>query len=400
MTTKLSVNLNKVATLRNTRSIGIPSVTRAATIALAAGAHGITIHPRPDERHIRPHDVDDLAALLAAYSHAELNIEGNPFEGLVEHCERVRPTQATLVPDASSQATSDHGWDLAADAGRLRPVVARLRAIGCRVSLFMDAVPATMAAARDVGADRVELYTGQAEAAVASTGGGGGAERAAATAPFSGSAGGAVRAGLGVNAGHDLNLDNLGPFLAGVPGVLEVSIGHALIADALEFGLGETVRRYVGIVGGLTGSFGFGGHRCPCSDVAAPARTSLPLLGRRCPCSDVAAPARTSLPLLGRRCPCSDVAAPARTSLALRGQPPVALSGVADPPRRVARANRSPTAIVPNSPLPIAASRPNSAASAPSARATRASPSAGIALTSTTYAAAYTRSGPAQASPS
>jgi len=240
VTTKLSVNLNKVATLRNTRGgIGIPSVTRAARIALDAGAHGITLHPRPDQRHIRPHDVDDIAGLLAAtYPNVELNLEGNPFEGLVEHCERVHPAQCTLVPDTAEQATSDHGWDLAADAARLGPIVTRLRAIGCRVSLFMDASPASMAAARDVGADRVELYTEPYAAAFAR------GEHGVELAAFRESALAAARAGLGVNAGHDLNLENLGPFLAEVPGVLEVSIGHALIADALELGLAETVRRY------------------------------------------------------------------------------------------------------------------------------------------------------------
>jgi pyridoxine 5-phosphate synthase len=242
--TKLSVNLNKVATLRNTRGIGIPSVTRAGRIALEAGAHGITVHPRPDQRHIRPHDVDDLARLLVDYPDAELNIEGNPFEGLVEHCERVRPAQCTLVPDAADQATSDHGWNLAADGAKVAPIVARLHAIGCRVSLFMDAVPASIAGARDVGADRVELYTEPYAAAFAR-----GAFEAE-LAPFRDSALAAGRAGLGVNAGHDLNLENLGPFLAAVPGVLEVSIGHALIADALEYGLAETVRKYRAIVDG------------------------------------------------------------------------------------------------------------------------------------------------------
>jgi pyridoxine 5-phosphate synthase len=241
--TKLSVNLNKVATLRNTRaSIGIPSVTRAARIALDAGAHGITLHPRPDQRHIRPHDVDEVAAVLTGYPGVELNIEGNPFEGLVEHCERVHPAQATLVPDTTQQATSDHGWNLEADGERLVPVVARLRAIGCRVSLFMDAVPGAIAGAKTVGADRVELYTEPYAAEFA--------RRADSTdfAAFRASALAATAAGLGINAGHDLNLANLGSFLANVPAVLEVSIGHALIADALELGLAETVRRYVAIV--------------------------------------------------------------------------------------------------------------------------------------------------------
>jgi pyridoxine 5-phosphate synthase len=236
------VNVNKVATLRNTRAIGIPSVTRMARIALDAGAHGITVHPRPDERHIRPRDVEEIAQLLEGYAAAELNIEGNPFEGLVEHVAKARPAQATLVPDDVAQSTSDHGWDLAKDAARLAPVVARLHDLGARVSLFMDAVPETMARARDVGADRVELYTEPYAAAFAR------GEHAGAVRAFRESALAAGRAGLGVNAGHDLNLANLGAFLGEVPGVLEVSIGHALVGDALELGMGETVRRYLAIV--------------------------------------------------------------------------------------------------------------------------------------------------------
>jgi pyridoxine 5-phosphate synthase len=243
MSTRLSVNLNKVATLRNTRAVGMPSVTHAARLCLDAGAYGITLHPRPDQRHIRPGDVHDIAALLAtdAYRRAELNLEGNPFHGLLEHAEKHRPTQCTLVPDEESQATSDHGWDLARDGARLRPVVARMRALGCRVSLFMDPVPGAMAAAKDLGADRVELYTESFASAFAR-------DAAGAVLPaFRDSALAAARAGLGVNAGHDLNLDNLGPFLDAVPGVLEVSIGHALVADALELGLAQTVRRYLSI---------------------------------------------------------------------------------------------------------------------------------------------------------
>jgi pyridoxine 5-phosphate synthase len=244
MATKLSVNLNKVATLRNTRAIGIPSVTRFARICLEAGAHGITLHPRPDERHIRPHDVDDVAEVLRAYPRAELNLEGNPFDGLMAHAERVKPTQCTLVPDGPAQSTSDHGWDLPRDDARLRPVVAHLRSLGCRVSLFMDAVPSAIAHAKDVGADRVELYTEPYASAFA-------AGSAAAVLPsFRESALAAAQAGLGVNAGHDLNLENLGPFLAGVPGVVEVSIGHALVADALELGMTETVRRYLALASG------------------------------------------------------------------------------------------------------------------------------------------------------
>lgn len=243
MRTQLSVNLNKVATLRNTRTIGVPSVTRAARLCLDAGAHGITLHPRPDQRHIRPDDVRDIAALLTEYPHAELNLEGNPFHGLVEHVEAQRPAQCTLVPDEAAQATSDHGWDLRADGERLRPVIAHLKSLGCRVSLFMDPVPENMALARDLSADRIELYT-ESYARQFALG-----SAAAVTVQFREAALAAQRVGLGVNAGHDLNLANLGPFLKSVPGVLEVSIGHALIADALEYGLAGTVGQYLAICG-------------------------------------------------------------------------------------------------------------------------------------------------------
>ena len=157
--TALSVNVNKVALLRNTRHLGIPSVVRAATLALQAGAQGITVHPRPDERHIRAADVHELAALLRQWPQAEYNIEGNPFQNLMDFVRAVRPQQCTLVPDSEGQFTSDHGWDLAADGERLRPLIDEAHALGVRVSLFMDADPAAMAMARAVGADRVELYT-------------------------------------------------------------------------------------------------------------------------------------------------------------------------------------------------------------------------------------------------
>lgn len=240
--TKLSVNVNKVATLRNTRTIGIPSVARAARICLEAGAHGITVHPRPDERHIRAHDVDEIAELMTAYPEAEYNIEGNPFHGLMEHTRRIRPAQCTLVPDSPDAFTSNQGWNLADDAERLRPVVGQLRELGCRVSLFMDAGTPHLRLAREIGADRIELYTEPYAAAFEA---GTGAEAARA---FAATALEAEALGLGVNAGHDLNLENLGFFLKTVPGVLEVSIGHALVADALEFGLHETVRRYLAIL--------------------------------------------------------------------------------------------------------------------------------------------------------
>jgi pyridoxine 5-phosphate synthase len=237
--TKLSVNLNKVALLRNTRELDIPSVTRAARIALGAGADGITVHPRPDGRHMRAQDVRELADLLRQWPKAEFNIEGNPFHGLIEFVREVRPHQCTLVPDETGAFTSDHGWDLAQDQARLRPLVAELRALGVRVSLFMDPVANAMAGARDIGADRVELYTEPYARAFGTAG------EAPALRLYVEAALAAQRSGLGVNAGHDLNRDNLPVFLRAVTGVLEVSIGHALIADALEFGLAETVRLYL-----------------------------------------------------------------------------------------------------------------------------------------------------------
>jgi pyridoxine 5-phosphate synthase len=240
--TRLSVNLNKIALLRNSRSLGIPSVLRAATIALDAGAHGITVHPRPDQRHIRPDDVRDLAQLLKARKGIEFNIEGNPFHGLVDIARAWRPQQCTLVPDEESAVTSDHGWDLQRDGARLRPVIAELRAMGVRVSLFMDALPEAMAAARALGADRVELYTEPYARAFAA------GDCAPVLANFAAAARAAQAAGLGVNAGHDLNQANLPRFLAAVPDVLEVSIGHALIADALERGLAQTVRDYLAAI--------------------------------------------------------------------------------------------------------------------------------------------------------
>jgi pyridoxine 5-phosphate synthase len=236
--TALSVNVNKVAQLRNTRHLGIPSVVGAATLCLQAGADGITVHPRPDERHIRGHDVHDIAALLKAWPQAEYNIEGNPFHNLMGYIRAVKPQQCTFVPDSEGQFTSDHGWDLATDGDRLRPLIAECHALGVRVSLFMDPLPAAMALARAVGAQRVELYT---EPYAAAHGKAGQGEQ---LARFAAAAEAAQAQGLGVNAGHDLNRDNLTDFLRAVPGVLEVSIGHALIADALELGLAETVRAY------------------------------------------------------------------------------------------------------------------------------------------------------------
>ncbi|WP_243020083.1 pyridoxine 5'-phosphate synthase [Simplicispira sedimenti] len=236
--TALSVNVNKVALVRNTRHLGIPSVTRAALLCLQAGAQGITVHPRPDARHIRPHDVHELAELLQAWPEREYNIEGNPSQNLMDFIRRVRPHQATFVPDSEDQFTSDHGWSFPQDAARLAPLIAECHDLGVRVSLFMDPVPEQMAQARAVGADCIELYTEPYAAAW-------GTERQAAELErYRAAAQAALDAGLGVNAGHDLNRDNLTDFLRSVPGVLEVSIGHALISDALELGYAATVRAY------------------------------------------------------------------------------------------------------------------------------------------------------------
>jgi pyridoxine 5-phosphate synthase len=236
--TALSVNVNKIALLRNTRHLGIPDVVALARVALEAGAQGITVHPRPDERHIRAQDVSDLAALMKAWPQAEYNIEGNPTHNLMDFVRRFRPNQCTLVPDSVGQFTSDHGWDLPADAHRLAPLVAEARALGVRVSLFMDPNPQAMVHAAALGADRVELYT---EAYAHAHGG---PDQAAVLSRYAEAARAALAAGLGVNAGHDLNRANLTDFLRAVPGVLEVSIGHALVADALELGMTETVRDY------------------------------------------------------------------------------------------------------------------------------------------------------------
>ncbi len=234
----LSVNVNKVALLRNTRHLGIPSVLRAAEACLAAGAQGITVHPRPDARHIRTQDVHELAALLKAWPQVEYNIEGNPTQNLMDFVRELRPHQVTFVPDSEDQFTSDHGWQFPADLERLRPLVAEARALGVRVSLFMDPIPEAMAYVAELGAERIELYTETFASAF-------GTEREAAVlAGFTRTAQAALALGLGINAGHDLNRDNLTAFLRAVPGVQEVSIGHALVADALELGYTETVRDY------------------------------------------------------------------------------------------------------------------------------------------------------------
>jgi pyridoxine 5-phosphate synthase len=243
-TTSLSVNLNKVALVRNTRHLGIPSVVKAAQACLAAGAQGITVHPRPDARHIRAHDVSDLSTLLAKdWPGVEFNIEGNPFQNLMDFVRALKPHQATFVPDSETQSTSDHGWTFPDDAERLRPLIAEAKALGVRVSLFMDPIPEMMAAVKAVGADRVELYT---EAYAASRGT---PDAQAVLARYTETARAAIAAGLGVNAGHDLSRDNLSAFLRAVPGVQEVSIGHAFVSDALELGYAGATRDYLRCIG-------------------------------------------------------------------------------------------------------------------------------------------------------
>lgn len=244
--TVLSVNLNKVALLRNSRGAELPAPTEAARVAIAAGCGGITLHPRPDLRHARP---DDVAALGALCTGVEVNLEGNPYSGavgaypgfmalLLQH----RPDQATLVPDGDAQLTSDHGWDVRAHAARLRPLIRQLRELGIRVSLFMDVDSPDIEAVAELGAQRIEIYTGPYAHAFARGDAQAALDACARTAER------AQAAGLGVNAGHDLDQRNLGPLLRHVPQIAEVSIGHALINEALYSGLATTVQRYLAII--------------------------------------------------------------------------------------------------------------------------------------------------------
>ncbi|MHB1199396.1 MAG: pyridoxine 5'-phosphate synthase [Polaromonas sp.] len=242
--TVLSVNVNKVALLRNTRHLGIPSVLRAAELCLQAGAHGITVHPRPDDRHIRADDVYELAALMKDWPDREFNIEGNPLQNLMDFVHNLSARglplhQCTFVPDSEDQFTSDHGWTFPDDAEHLQPLIEQAHERGVRVSLFMDPIPEAMTAVKGVGADRVEFYTETYARAWADS------QKNKVLSQFAIAGRAAVAINLGVNAGHDLNRDNLTEFLRAVPGVLEVSIGHALIADALELGYDATVKDYL-----------------------------------------------------------------------------------------------------------------------------------------------------------
>ena len=246
--TKFSVNLNKFALLRNSRGANRPDVLAIAHRCLAAGVHGITVHPRPDQRHTRDEDVRALAELLREWPDAELNIEGNPTPRYLQLVLDVRPQQATLVPDADNQLTSDHGWNVRADGERLAEVVAKLQAAGIRTSLFMDPDVEQMDAVAETGAERIELYT------EAYARGGAAGELAPGLKPYVAAARKAESLGLGVNAGHDLDLTNLGPFLDAIPSVLEVSIGHAFVCESFDFTLEGTVDRYLAIVGMIRGS--------------------------------------------------------------------------------------------------------------------------------------------------
>ncbi|MGB3574224.1 MAG: pyridoxine 5'-phosphate synthase [Phormidesmis sp.] len=237
--TRLSVNLNKVAMLRNARPLAIPSVVKMGEISIAAGAHGLTVHPRPDERHIRRTDVYDLANLIKGHPAIEYNIEGNPLESpFMEIIREVRPDQCTLVPDDPTQNTSDHGWNVIKDADTLKPVIDELNALGCRVSLFMDPDIEQIKRVPELGCDRIELYTEPYATAYRAGKGDESFELYKAAAKC------AQSVGLGVNGGHDLNLDNL-PKFKEIPNLLEVSIGHALTADALEMGYANAVKAYL-----------------------------------------------------------------------------------------------------------------------------------------------------------
>ena len=239
MTCKLSVNVNAIAYLRNRRNLSWPSVPGLSRMALQAGAYGITVHPRPDERHIRRTDVFELVKLVRGeFAGREFNIEGNPDARFVEIIETVRPDQVTLVPDDIRQATSDHGWDIAAHKSFLADVIGRIRSAGIRVSVFIDPEPHLPGLAAEVGADRVEIYTGLYGAA----GDRETQQRALAMVVETGRA--AKAAGIGLNAGHDLTLDNLPPLVAALPHLQEVSIGHAITADALIHGMAGAVRLY------------------------------------------------------------------------------------------------------------------------------------------------------------
>jgi pyridoxine 5-phosphate synthase len=242
--TALSINLNKIALIRNSREGNYPSVVKHAQTCIDFGIDGITVHPRPDQRHIRPDDVRQLAALTNPLDEVEFNIEGNPFAdalgsypGLVTLVQETQPDQCTLVPDADNQLTSDHGFDLTQQADQLVPIIEQIKAMGVRVSLFMDPDLQQIKLASEVGADRIELYTGPYAAAWGSN------QLETLFQQHLEAANLATSLGMGVNAGHDLNLDNLAKF-ASIPDLLEVSIGHAFTVDSLDMGMVSALRAY------------------------------------------------------------------------------------------------------------------------------------------------------------
>ena len=239
--TKLSINLNKFALLRNSRGGKMPDVLDMARRCLAAGADGITVHPRPDQRHARYSDVRELSSLIRGQTGVELNVEGAPSEPFIDVVLEARPHQCTLVPDAPEQLTSDHGWDAVTNSARLGVVIARLQEAGIRVSLFLDPVLEQVAAAAETRADRIELYTAAYAEAFET-------DPSAVVARYRDAARRASELGLGVNAGHDLNLKNLGYFLQHVPNVLEISVGHAFVCESFDFTLEGTLARYLAIV--------------------------------------------------------------------------------------------------------------------------------------------------------
>ncbi len=241
--TRLSVNVNKIALLRNSRGRDYPSVTGFARRVVELGVRGVTVHPRPDERHIRRGDVHELREMLEDFPGVEFNIEGYPSAEFLALIEAVKPGQCTLVPDAPEQITSDHGWDIPANRELLRDVTARLREAGVRSSLFLDPSTAMVEHAPEVGCDRIELYTEDYARAF------GGSEQAAVLERYRETASRAAELGIGVNAGHDLNLENLANFLA-IGNILEVSIGHALVVECLEHGVEQVISRYLGICSG------------------------------------------------------------------------------------------------------------------------------------------------------
>lgn len=247
MPTVLSVNLNKIALVRNSREGDSPNVCEFARMAIEAGAGSITVHPRPDQRHIIPRDVYELADLVAKHSGIEFNIEGNPLEGqrgdypgFLALVEAVKPDQATLVPDAIDQLTSDHGFDLTQTGETLRPIIQNLKTIGVRVSLFMDPIQSQIKLASEIAADRIELYTGPYAADYQA------GEFEQRLNAYRDAGAYARQVGLKVNAGHDLNLENLPAFLK-IGGVSEVSIGHALTVESLQRGYANTVSAYAKI---------------------------------------------------------------------------------------------------------------------------------------------------------